>query len=96
MGKHKAIYNSKRWQRLRAQKLRDEPFCEYCPASRRLPASEVDHYIAISNGGDPYDYDNLRSVCHSCHSKKTASGERVKGCDKNGLPLDPTHPWVAL
>ncbi len=94
MGLHKDIYNSKRWKRIRALKLRETPLCEYCPEGRRMPATEVDHFKAISDGGEPFDYNNLRSVCHRCHSQKTANGERLKGCDKNGLPLDASHPWA--
>ena len=40
--------------------------------------------------------DNLQPLCASCHSVKTArdNGKNVSmGCDINGMPLDPTHPW---
>jgi len=48
--------------------------------------------------GDPSDNSmaNLQSLCHSCHSIKTARdhGKNVAmGCDLNGMPLDPSHPW---
>lgn len=89
---HKHIYNSSRWQRTRALKLRTNPLCEYCVSHKKL-ATEVDHKKAISDGGDPWAWDNLASACKSCHSKKTANNERLSGCDEQGMPLDPNHTW---
>lgn len=34
-------------------------------------ATEVDHIIAIVNGGEEFDPLNLQSLCHDCHVKKT-------------------------
>lgn len=93
MGKHKNIYNTARWQRIRALKLRECPLCEYCPSDRRKTATEVDHAKAIEDGGAPFDMANLRSSCKSCHSQKTARGEYLHGCDENGMPRDPGHAW---
>lgn len=93
MGKHKNIYNSARWQRVRALKLRECPLCEYCPPTRRKTATEVDHFKSIEDGGAPFDMANLRSSCKSCHSQKTARGEFLHGCDENGIPRDPGHAW---
>ena len=95
MGKHKHIYNTARWQRIRAAKLRACPLCEYCPPDRRKAATDVDHFKAIEDGGAPYDMENLRSACHECHSQKTAHGERLHGCDENGWPRDPHNTWNA-
>jgi 5-methylcytosine-specific restriction enzyme A len=95
-----AFYNSKTWKSLRKQKLAENPLCEYCPAGRLTPATEVDHVVAIENGGSPTAWANLRATCHECHSRKTLYVERmgkdrvpVKGCDVNGRPLDPEHHW---
>ena len=93
MGKHKNIYNTARWQRVRALKLRECPLCEYCPPTRKKAATEVDHFKAIEDGGAPFDMTNLRSSCKSCHSQKTARGEFLHGCDENGMPRDPRHAW---
>lgn len=93
MARHKNIYNSARWQRVRALKLRECPLCEYCPPRRRKTATEVDHFIAIEDGGSPFDMANLRSACKPCHSQKTAHGETLHGCDENGIPRDPRHGW---
>lgn len=99
-------YNGARWQRLRKAKLGQEPLCQGCAPVRIMPAKVVDHIKAISDGGDPFPpLDGLRSYCLSCHSQKTARGSEAgavktsrpiqarKGCDANGMPLDPKHPW---
>ena len=70
-GNHNAwpqMYNSPRWKALRQAKLREQPFCEICGAE----ATEV-HHIHPHNGDVDvfYDYDNLMSICHSCHAKET-------------------------
>jgi 5-methylcytosine-specific restriction enzyme A len=91
------FYNTRAWQERRKEKLRCHPMCEYC---RREPSTEVDHVTSINAGGDPLAWSNLAASCHICHSRKTYFVERlgrdrvpVKGCDINGLPLDPAHFW---
>jgi len=55
-------------------------------------------------GGAPFDPANVQALCRSHHSQKTArrdrpayraSGKplRAKGCDADGRPADPLHPW---
>lgn len=86
-------YNTRTWQQLRLRKLREQPLCEYCPPTQRRPATEVDHRLAISDGGAVFDMVNLASACKRCHSQKTSRGEQLHGCDENGLPRDPRHFW---
>ncbi len=83
------------------------PTCEACEQAGRLTiANTVDHRVPISAGGPPFPaHDGLASLCASCHSIKTARGVEAgavrttrkvqprKGCDANGNPLDPAHPW---
>ncbi|MBX3001917.1 MAG: HNH endonuclease [Caldilineaceae bacterium] len=38
------------------------------------PATEVHHIIALRDGGRNEE-GNLRSLCKTCHSKRTARGE---------------------
>ena len=90
--------NSTAWKTLRAQVLAEEPLCRMCTARGLVvPATDVDH---INNNTGDYTDDNrreaLQSLCHECHSRKTAAemGKSVTwGCDVNGNPLDPDHPW---
>lgn len=87
--------NGAKWRKLRAYVLRESPICEHC-AQRGLveAATDVDH---IDNDPTNNSMANLRSMCASCHSQKTQAdmGKRTtaKGCDMDGLPTDPGHPW---
>lgn len=70
---------------------------------RIAAANTVDHVHAISDGGAPFPgHDGLASYCAGCHSAKTARGREAgavksekprKGCNPDGSPLDPSHPW---
>lgn len=86
---------SKAWQTIRAQILAWEPLCRHCNEQGRLTvATEVDHIDGDSHNND---MDNLQSLCRDHHAVKSAregaglSGEW--GCDAQGFPLDPNHPW---
>lgn len=92
-------YSTSRWARLRRWQLFRAPCCALCYPRLEL-ATDVDHIIPIRDGGEPFEAANLRSLCHSCHSRVTHAWQhgrdvRVKGCDANGMPLDPAHPWNA-
>jgi 5-methylcytosine-specific restriction endonuclease McrA len=94
-------YSTARWQRLRKAKLMEKPCCELCMDDGFVvPATVVDHLVAISKGGDPYPaLHGLLSLCVRCHNTKTTVIEQLgrayfyRGCDINGMPLDPEHPW---
>lgn len=86
------------WQRLRKRKLQADPLCEGCKdRGRATLACEVDHIIRIVERPDlRLDWANLQSLCSRCHAAKSAaerSGRPAKGCDENGVPLDPGHHW---
>ena len=99
MPRHR-FYNSPIWKHLRNKKLLNNPLCESCEVEGRyIPATDVDHIQAINSGGSSTDPENLQSLCHRCHSRKTLF-ERlgkplppVKGCDASGRPLDRNHWW---
>jgi hypothetical protein len=61
------IYSSARWQKIRAQVLRDEPVCHWC---HRRPATEADHLIELARGGDPFERSNLVGACKPCNSAR--------------------------
>lgn len=59
------------WKRARAYKLARTPLCEdHADRGEVVAATEVDHVRSLDSGGT-HDLDNLRSLCKSCHSKKT-------------------------
>lgn len=74
VARHK-YYAQRRWERLRAEKLRRQPLCEICLAAGRItPAEDVHHKISFMSSEDPdirhhlfYDFDNLMSLCKECH-----------------------------
>lgn len=71
------IYNSARWRRLRAWKLKESPLCEVCENNGKIkPADDVHHIISFMSTDDPlerkmlaYDTDNLMSICDECHQQ---------------------------
>jgi len=56
------------WRKLRAMVLNEQPICQHC---RREAATEVDHIVPLSRGGEN-TMENLQGLCKSCHSRKTA------------------------
>lgn len=55
--------------------LRSHPLCADCERQGRVtPATDVHHLVARRAGGGDEE-SNLEALCHSCHSKRTASGE---------------------
>jgi 5-methylcytosine-specific restriction enzyme A len=95
-GPHKHLYDTQAWRRRRARQLQAEPLCRWCKSEGRIvPASIADHI-------DPHRGDRvkfagpLQSLCASCHSSRKQQLEKsgsVAGCDVQGIPLDPNHPW---
>lgn len=63
----------KDWKRVRAAYARAHPLCEEClKAGRYVPVEEVHHIKPLAEGGTN-DFENLMSLCRSCHSKITAA-----------------------
>ena len=70
------MINSNRWKLLRAKKLQSNPVCEVCEANNRSTlATEVHHIVPVESVSHElemrqlmFDYNNLQSLCHSCHS----------------------------
>ena len=61
------------------------------------PATELDH-IQKHNGNPElfWDLKNLQGLCAFHHRSVKAQMERsgiVRGCDVDGVPLDPNHHW---
>lgn len=66
------------WHRLRAAVLSAEPRCVRCLDLGRVRlATEVDHIIPLSRGGERLDPENLQPLCRSCHVRKTAEDRRA-------------------
>jgi 5-methylcytosine-specific restriction protein A len=100
------LYDTAAWKRLRKRVLRERGgLCEDCLALGRIVlGTDLDHRVALKDGGEPLDPANIALRCHPCHSSKTAHQDAgfgnkrkartpIKGCDVHGMPLDPAHAW---
>lgn len=68
------MYGTDVWERLRGDQLLAEPFCRECGRRGvRRYATDVDHVRDHKGDWTVFtDPGNLESLCHSCHSRKTA------------------------
>ena len=87
-GKGKDAFPERRtwkYRMLRKQYLQANPMCEPCKKKgfSRI-ADEVDHKVALSEGGSLLDVDNLQSICAGCHYFKTL-GERRRRLPTEGI-----------
>lgn len=61
-----------KWRKTRAAFLRDHPICEDAEGCIAA-ATDVDHIDGLGpNGPNGHDPANLRALCHSHHSQRTA------------------------
>lgn len=63
-----------------------------------MPAANLVNHIKPHKGDKRLAFDpaNLQSLCKPCHDSLAAikdNGGTVPGCDHNGIPMDPNHPW---
>lgn len=71
------MINSNKWKLLRTRKIQNNPICEVCEANGlSTPATEVHHKTPVESVSHElgmkqlmFSYDNLQSLCHSCHSE---------------------------
>jgi 5-methylcytosine-specific restriction endonuclease McrA len=72
------VYKTRRWRSVRHECLVGNPTCQIREACDAM-ATEVDHIVPLSEGGEPFDLENLQSACKSCHAVKTRreANERV-------------------
>ena len=67
--------NGSAWKKLRSGQLRSQPWCSHCGIGR-LEATQkrnfltADHITSQAHGGDPWDPQNLQTLCTSCNSRK--------------------------
>lgn len=66
---HVGIVGTRRWARTRREVFdRDGHRCQSCGRAGKL---EADHIEPLHLGGDPWAFENLQSLCRSCHIAKT-------------------------
>ena len=76
-------HNRRDWRRIARSWLLAHPLCERCRAhGRARPAEHVDHIIPIRHAPERmFDPANFQSLCHGCHSRKTAAERRGRILD---------------
>ena len=99
MGQHHSMYGSA-WQAARRTVLLEHPFCAMCGKPLRGSDAVVDH-IKPHRGDwklfwDVSNWQALCKRCHDSHKQRQENGGYVGGCDVNGMPVDPMHPWNAM
>lgn len=73
------MYKTDLWiKKLRPEQLAREPFCRSCAKhGGRVRATDVDHIQDHKGSWSLFsDPENLQSLCHSCHSRKTLADQR--------------------
>lgn len=72
------FYRSRKWRRLRAEVIKECPLCEHCSSTNEpVLADVVDHKIPLFIDETlALDRDNLQSLCHQCHNKKTQEDKK--------------------
>ena len=77
------------WRKLRGMVLAKSPLCAdpfglHSQANESVVATDVDHIVARTKGGSDSP-SNLQSLCHSCHSRKTALVDNTRPQGKGGV-----------
>jgi len=74
-----SFYHTTAWRKLTKRKRKANPLCEECLKKGKITPWELtDHIIPIEQGGDPLCWDNLQSMCHRCHNRKSARERHYK------------------
>lgn len=92
------IHSSSRWRKTSRLYREANPICEQClKASKRAGkglddtagminlATSVDHIVPLFAGGEPYDWNNLMSLCDYHHSIKSQREREQKKISLIGL-----------
>lgn len=81
------IYDTQRWKRISIKKRTVTPFCEDCEDEGRMVIADVvDHIVELEDGGKPYNWSNLKSLCHYHHNLKSSRERKLRGGMGGGKP----------
>jgi len=74
------LYNTAAWDRIRARQLAEHPWCAAClRANVYTPATDVDHLERHEGNPAKFFAGPFQSLCHRCHSSKTAAEVGLHG-----------------
>lgn len=78
------LYDTQRWQRIRAIQLSVQPWCEEClRANTYTLATDVDHVEPHRGDKRKFFSGPFQSLCKRCHSEKTATEVNGRGDQKS-------------
>ncbi|RJQ19356.1 HNH endonuclease [Candidatus Woesearchaeota archaeon] len=67
-----AFVRNHTWMFVREDVLRRDNWrCCICQKRKGRAGLDIDHIIPVRSGIDPYDKNNLRTLCKDCHKAKT-------------------------
>jgi len=98
MSQHSPLYRLNQWTKLRRRKLSADPLCWYCLQTGVVTAADTVDHIRPHKGDVSLflDWDNLQSLCSSCHNSLKQQQE-IRGYHSaigiDGAPIDKKHPW---
>jgi len=91
------LYYTARWARLRKAQLAREPLCKFCEQmGQTTPATICDHIEPHRGDVAKFWKGPFMSLCVRCHNvikKQLEESGVLIGCDQDGFPVDPKHPW---
>jgi len=91
-------YSRKAWKVARQAQLARQPLCERCQQTGRITAATVVNHRIPHKGDwslfiDPDNHESLCAPHHDALVQREEARGHVIGCDADGLPIDPSHPW---
>ena len=67
--------------------------CQICGSTQRIADMEIDHHLALIDGGDHY-VTNLRPLCAQCHRPKSAIEHKNNAKAKRLAKAQETHAAI--
>lgn len=85
-GVNSRFYNTAKWVKLRNRFIKEFPICRSCEKiGITTPGREVDHVIPIRiDSGKMLDWNNLQTLCVSCHRSKTSKERHAYALNNYG------------
>ena len=79
--KNEGFYNSTAWRNAAKAHKAANPLCVNHKTCKGV-AYITDHILPVNQGGEPYAFDNLQSLCKRCNASKTGK-QAYKRPDKD-------------
>lgn len=91
-------YNLKAWKDARLAQLAHQPLCERCEKAGRITQATVVNHRTPHKGDwslfiNPENHESLCAPHHDTLVQREEARGHVIGCDVDGRPVDPAHPW---